>query len=134
MILIDTDVLSLTRRPDRSPRAASWFEVQDPGNLYLSAVTVGEVEKGIALQVNRNPGFAVDLRDWLRQAEALFEDRILPFDVEAARHWGRLVAQVGHATPDTMIAAIAVSHGAVVATMNSRHFSRLGVRVVDPFA
>jgi toxin FitB len=134
MILIDTDTLSLTRRPGKSPKAAQWLAEQDQDNLYLSVVSIGEVEKGIAQQLRVNPEFAINLRDWLTRTENTFKDRIWDFDIEAARVWGKIAAKIGHNTPDTMIAAIALSRGAMVATMNTRHFEPLGVRVVNPFA
>ncbi len=130
MILVDTDTVSLTRRPGRSPKAEQWMRSQPVDTLFLCAVTVGEIEKGIAQQDRINPEFAADLRAWLARTERLFIDRIWDFDVEAARIWGQLAASVGNTTPDTMIAAIALSRGAVVATANTRHFGPLGVRVV----
>jgi hypothetical protein len=133
VILVDTDTVSLTRRPGRSPRAEQWMRTQPAGSLFLCAVTIGEIEKGIAQQARINPEFAADLRAWLVRTERWFNDRIWDFDVEAARVWGQIAASVGNANPDTMIAAIALSRGAVVATANTRHFAPLGVRVVNPF-
>jgi len=134
MILIDTDTLSLTRRPGRSPKAERWMAAQDQDELFLCVVTIGEVEKGIAQQRNVHPDFARALRDWLTRTEDQFINRIWDFDRAAARIWGGLVVRAGNTNPDTMIAAIALSRGAMVATGNPRHFIPLGVRVVDPFA
>lgn len=61
MYLIDTDVLSLLRRPERAPAAARWVTGQADTGLYLSAVTLGNVTRGIELQRPRNPAFAADL-------------------------------------------------------------------------
>ena len=65
MFLLDTDVVSLLRRQDRHPFAARWLEAQRPSDLYLSVVTIGEVERGIARQLRRDPAFARSPAAWL---------------------------------------------------------------------
>lgn len=102
--------------------------------MYITTITIGEVISGIARQETRDAIFARDLSGWFTATLRRYEDRVMDFDRDAAVKWGRLVAKAGHSSPDTMIAAIALSRGAVVATMNTRHFEPLGVRVVNPFA
>lgn len=132
--LLDTDVLSALRRPDRAAPVAAWIRAQDPADLYLSAVTLGEIERGIRLQQPRNPAFAADLRAWIDRTGLLFADRILPFDAAAARVWGRLSADLGHPGADLMIAATALVQGATVVTGNAGDFARTGVPILNPFA
>ena len=132
MILLDTDVLSMLRRPDRAPAVSAWLGRQDEGSLYISVITLGEIERGIALQRRRDPDFARDLSDWVARTVALFGDRLLPFGAEEARIWGRLSAEIGHTGSDLMIAATALAHNAAVATGNRRHFEPAGVRLIDP--
>ena len=132
--LIDTNVLSALRRPERAPRVAEWIRSQQPTDLYLSVITLGEIERGIVQQEARNPGFSADLRAWIDRTNLLFADRILPFDSAAARVWGRLSAEIGHPGADLMIAATALVHGATVVTGNVNDFAPTGVAVLDPHA
>ncbi len=134
MLLLDTDVLSALRRPERAPAAAAWLRAQDPAALYLSVVTLGEVARGIALQEGRNPAFAAELRGWIDRIDLLFADRVLPFDAAAAREWGRLSARLGHPGADLMIAATALVRGATVVTGNTADFAPTGVPLLNPFA
>ncbi len=76
MYLIDTVVLSELRKPKRDVRLASWIKKQRTGDLYLSVVTVGEIERGIVLQRTRDPGFATALASWLDRVLALYAERV----------------------------------------------------------
>ena len=134
MFLIDTDVLSALRRGDRHPAVARWLATQDPSDLYLSVVTIGEVQRGITQQRERDPRFAERLADWLDRVLAWYGDRILPVDIPAARLWGRLSTALGHASADLLIAATALRHRLIVVTRNTRDFEPTGVEVFDPFA
>jgi toxin FitB len=106
----------------------------DQADLFLTTISLGEIVRGVTRQESINPPFSRELMRWKDSLLVRFAERTLSFDLAAANEWGRLVARVGHNTPDTMIAAIALSRGAVVVTLNGRHFLPLGVRVVDPFA
>lgn len=133
MWLLDTNVISALRRPTRAPQVADWLRAQDPDALFLSVVTLGEIERGITRQEGQDPGFAHDLRDWLQRTELLFADRILTFDASAARIWGQLSARIGHPGVDLMIAASALAHGMTVVTGNVSDFAPTGVEILDPF-
>ena len=133
MLLLDTNVVSAVRRPDRHPRVSQWLAVQQPDALFLSAVTIGEIRRGITLQEGHDAPFAHDLTVWLNQLLTLFGDRVLAFDVSVAQHWGRLSAELGHDSPDLIIAATALEHGLTVVTRNVRHFEPTGVTVLNPF-
>ena len=133
MYLIDTDVLSGLRRQERSPRLVAWTSRQRTTDLYLSAVSIGEIERGIVRQQRRNPAYARELSVWLDSVLALYGDRILPVDVAAARRWGRLSGVIGHESADLLIAATALEHGLTVVTGNVRHFEPTGVSVLNPF-
>ena len=134
MFLIDTDVLSALRKPERSPAVVGWLRQQRSTDLYVSVVTVGEVERGIAGQRHRNPPFADLLAAWLDALVGLYGERILPVDLAVARRWGRLSAAVGHDGADLLIAATAIEHGLTVVTRNVRRFEPAGVAVLDPTA
>ena len=133
MYLLDTNVVSALRHPDRNPAPTSWLKGQRASDVYISVVTFGEVERGIAQQIPRNPDFARDLAQWFERTLAWFADRVLPVDVATARRWGRLSADLGHDSADLLIAATALEHGLTVVTRNIRHFHPTGVPVLDPF-
>ena len=133
MFLLDTDVVSLLRRRDRHPSAVRWLEAQRPSDLYLSVVTVGEVERGIARQQRNNPPFARELASWLERMLAWYGDRILPIDAGTAKRWGRLSDALGHDGADLLIAATALEHGLTVVPRNVKHFEPTGVPVLNPF-
>ena len=132
MFLLDTDVLSALRRRERNPEAVSWVEQQRTADLYISVVTVGDVERGITQQQRDNPYFARDLAQWLDRILSLYGDRILPVDTATARLWGRLSATLGDDGADLLIAATAIEHGLTVVTRNVRHFEPTGVPVLNP--
>lgn len=133
MYLVDTNVISASRRADGDPKVARWFEQHDERALYMSVVTLGEIERGIAAVQDRDPRFAADLRDWVDRTTALFSDRILPVCPDVARIWGRLSARLKNNGVDLMIAATALHHGAIVVTRNVAHFSGTDVGVENPF-
>ena len=132
MFLIDTDVVSALRKRQRHPEIARWVEAQRSADLYLSVVTVGEIERGIERQQRRDPVHAHALAAWLDRLIALYGDRILAVDLSAARRWGRLSHLIGHEGADLLIAATALEHGLTVVTRNVRHFEPTGVPVLDP--
>ena len=134
MSLIDTDVLSALRRGERHSEAATWLTSQRTIDLYLSAVAIGEIERGIAQQQRRDPPFARNLSAWLDKILTWYDNRVLPVDVPTARRWGHLSATLGHQGVDLLIAATALEHGLTVVTRNTRHFHTTGVPVLNPFA
>ncbi|SPJ25466.1 type II toxin-antitoxin system VapC family toxin [Palleronia abyssalis] len=134
MLILDTNVLSAVRRPDRAPQVATWLAAQEEDALRLSVLTLGEIERGIALQASRNPTFAADLRDWIDRTVLMFGDRLLAFDARDARIWGALSARIGHAGVDLMIAAQALARDAVVVTFNGSDFTPTGARILEPSA
>ena len=133
MYLLDTNVISAVRRPDRAPQVARWLRGKAEADLFLSVITLGEIERGIRQQETRDPGFARDLRAWLDRTVLVFADRLLGFHAEEARIWGRLSAEIGHPGADLMIAATALRHGATVVTGNTADFAPTGVALENPF-
>ena len=132
MFLLDTDVLSALRQRDRNPNAVRWVEAQPTSDMYISVVTVGEVERGITQQRRRNPTFAEELALWLERVLSWYYNRVLPVDTATARRWGRLSATIGHNGPDLLIAATALENGLIVVTRNVRHFEPTGVPTLNP--
>lgn len=133
MYILDTNVISAIRRPDRAPQVAAWLRGKAEADLFLSVITLGEIECGIRAQEVRNPAFAADLRGWLDRTLRLFGDRLLPFTAQDAVIWGRLSQDLGHSGADLMIAASALARGATVVTGNVEDFRPTGVLLENPF-
>ena len=134
--LLDTNVVSELRRPQPDPRVFARVEAMDPDDLFLASVTFGELTHGVR---RMDAGRRRDgLQAWLDRLEAAYGDRILPFDRDAARIWGDLLARCaasGRTLPleDAQIAAIALRFDLTLMTRNVRNFEGTGVRVVDPW-
>ena len=133
MYLIDTVVLSELRKPQRDARLAAWIERQRTTDLFVSVVTIGEIERGIARQRTTEPDFAVALAVWLDRVLALYGERILSFDLQVARRWGQLSAALGNDSADLMISATALERGLTVVTRNVSDFEPTGVATLNPF-
>ncbi len=134
MFLIDTDVLSALRRRERYPEVARWMSKQRAADLYLSVVSIGEIERGVVRQQRSNPDFARALALWLDSVITLYGEHILGVNLAIARRWGQLSARIGNDSADLLVAATALEHGLSVVTRNVRHFQPAGVEVVDPSA
>ena len=135
--LLDTSVISeLVRKSPHLP-VLEWIDAQDETSLYLSVVTIGEIEKGIA----RLPASArkTKLQSWVRRDFVeRFGARLLPVDIRVATRWGTLTGESekrGQPLPviDSLIAATALVHDFAVVTRNVDDFKRCGVACVNPW-
>ena len=139
MYLVDTNVISAIS-PNRPASAAlvEWMDAQS-ASLFLSVITVAEIEDGIAkLRRERATRRSRDLAQWLEAVLHLYGDRVLAVDTPTARVAGRLSDRArgqGHAPgfADIVIAATARQHALTILSRNARHFAPLGVPVLDPF-
>jgi len=139
--LLDTDVISMLSplRSEASPAFFGWLEQMDvDGRLFLSVVTIHEIEKGIALLEHKGAtAKAANLKVWLAGLVASYDDKIIPVDTGAAALAGQVEAKAnfeGHdpGMADAMIAGIAKAHDLVIMTRNTKHFGAFGVAVVLP--
>ena len=135
MYLLDTMILSEVRkRPaQRDRNLVAWIKTAPSEQLFVSVVTIGEIERGIERQRSVDPGFAERLANWLEVTLRLYEGRILPVGLDVARRWGRLSHHVGNKGMDLAIAATALQHGLAVVTRNVSDFTPTGVTVINPF-
>jgi predicted nucleic acid-binding protein len=133
MFLLDTVIVSEFRKKKPDTGVLRWMAKQHDDQLYLSVVTLGEIERGIEKQHKADPAFADELTAWLENLTRLYADRILPVTPTIARRLGRLSAKLGHDGADLLIAATALAHGLTVVTRNSSHFEPAGVTVINPF-
>ena len=137
--LLDTNVVSMLdpRRHQQAPALIDWLD-RNGAKLFLSVMTITEMDSG-ALKLRREGKTerADEIAGLVTAIITDFGGRILPMDVDVARHLARLGAETYQqqvALPDLVIAATACRHGLVVLTRNLKDFGRLSVKALDPFA
>jgi predicted nucleic acid-binding protein len=133
MFLLDTMTVSELRKRSPARSVLAWLRKRREEELFLSVVTVGEIQRGIAGKRGSDPAFAEELARWLDTLLQVYGDRVLPMGADIARRWGELSWKAGHGGADVVIAATAIQHQLSVVTRNVRHFEPLGVPVVNPF-
>jgi predicted nucleic acid-binding protein len=136
MIVLDTNVISEAMQPAPNAAVRAWLNEQVAETLFLTSVTLAEMLFGIAvLPAGRRRNTVSRALDGLL---ALFGDRVLPFDTDAARRYTVLAVAArnagrGFPTPDGYIAAIAASRGFIVASRDTSPYAAGGIQVVDPW-
>lgn len=132
--LLDTNVVSELRKQRPHGAVVAWLESVDDAHLYLSAVTLGEIQAGFELTREQDPGKAKEIEAWLELVAEAYN--VLPMDATTFRAWARLMhRQSDTLYEDAMIAATAQVHGLTVATRNVANFNALGLpEVFNPFA
>lgn len=133
MYLLDTNIVSELRKPRPHGGVLAWLESVDEARLYLSAVTLCEIQAGVELTREQDPGKAAEIEAWLAQVAMAYN--VLPMDAAVFRDWARLMHRKSDTLyEDAMIAATARVHGLTVVTRNVADFNALGVAVLNPFA
>lgn len=133
MYLLDTNVVSELRRQRPDPAVTEWLRAVDERHIFLSAVTMGEIQAGIENLRDRDAARATELQRW---ADMVMQTHVvLPMDGAAFRLWARLMhGRSPRLYEDAMIAATAKLNGLTVVTRNTRDFRDLDVETLDPFA
>jgi predicted nucleic acid-binding protein len=131
MYLLDTCVVSEARR--HSPQAVAWLRAARADTLFISALTIGEVMKGVMMKLRTDAPAAALLRRWLDELRFVYADRILPVDDAVATAWGRLTAQRTRPVIDTLILATAQVNNKIIVTRNVADFADAGIEVIDPW-
>jgi predicted nucleic acid-binding protein len=132
MYLLDTKIVSELRKPRPHGAVVAWLQARDDAELYLSVVTLAEIQAGIELTRDQDPAKAREIEAWL---DAVAESyNVLPMDAGIFRRWARLMHRRSDTLyEDAMIAATAASHQLTVVTRNIADFAVFGVPVLNPF-
>jgi len=136
--LLDTCVISecVKREPDLQVKA--WFNRQSKGQLFLSAITIAEIKKGIYKKKPSQPERALKLQHWLNTVELNFSQRILSVNEDVLEQWARLSASMESqgktlAVMDSLIGATAYYYDLILVTRNVDDFKELPLKIVNPF-
>jgi toxin FitB len=132
LYLVDTNVVSEARRG--SPQALAWLRSVRPDTVYLRALTLGEIMRGITLRRRTDPQTAARLTEWLERLRQNHADRILPVTDRIALEWGRIAALRSRGDIDGLIAATAMVHELMLVTRNVRDFEDLAVSLINPWS
>jgi toxin FitB len=137
MYVLDTNVVSELRKAKdgrADKRVTAWATGVLPSSLFVSVITILELELGVLLAERRDPTQGTVLRAWLdNRVLPAFADRVLPIDTDVARRCARLHVPDPQGERDALIAATALVHGMAVVTRNATDFGRSGVEVINPW-
>lgn len=137
MYLLDTNVISELRKAKinkADKNVTAWAQNVNPTSLFISVITILELETGILSVARRDPSQAAVLRSWLRnQVLVTFSDRILNIDVAVAERFAKLHVPDRRSDRDALIAATALVHGMTIVTRNVSDFKHTGVEISDPW-
>jgi toxin FitB len=132
MYLLDTNVVSELRKPRPHGAVLAWIQSVDDKDLFLSAVTIGEIQAGIEMTRDQDQAKAAEIEAWLELVAASYN--ILPMDAPAFRAWARLMQhRSDHLFEDAMVAATAKVNNLTVVTRNVADFKPFGLAVLNPF-
>lgn len=128
-----THIVAELHRPHPHGAVLAWIRAIPDADLYLSAVTLGEIQAGIEITREQDPAKAAELDTWAKQVASVY--KVLPMDAETFRLWAKLMHRRSDTVfEDAMIAACALQHKFTVATRNVRDFALFQAPLVNPFA
>lgn len=132
--LLDTNVVSALRVRGRNPAVEAWAASVAVADQFIAATTVAEIERAVAARERSDAEQGAVLRRWFTERVLpAFADRVLPFDLAAARVLATYRVPEHAPLDDALIAAVAQSNGLVMATRNTKHFEPLGVQLLNPW-
>jgi predicted nucleic acid-binding protein len=135
MFVLDTNVVSELRRPDKAhAKVVTWSAAAPLASFFISSITVLELELGALLLERRDAAQGATIRAWIdEQVLPRFEGRVLAIDTAVARRCARLHVPDPRSERDALIAATALVHNMIVVTRNVAHFAPTGVRTFNPW-
>ncbi len=131
--LLDTNLVSETRKKRADAGVIAFLQATDASSLYVSVLTLGELRKGVAKKMREDEFEAGRLAEWVDGLEYSFADRILGVDAATARRWGDWSSERPRPVVDTLLAATAVLHGMTLVTRNIRDVRGLPVKQLNPW-
>lgn len=131
--LLDTNVISELHKRAPNVNVIGWYEGIASHDLFLSAITIGEIRLGIERLRRKDVAQAEILERWLGMLRTIYRDRIVDVDADIAEEWGRLNAPDPLPVLDSLLAATASSRGWTLVTRNIKDFAHCGVAVLNPF-
>ena len=132
MFLLDTNIVSELRKPKPHGGVVAWVSAQEATSLYVSAMTIAELQRGVEMTRERDSEKALQIEAWLEQLT--YTGQVLAMDAAVCREWARLMHRHSAAlVEDAFIAATATVHRMVVVTRNVRDFKIFGVQTLNPF-
>ena len=135
--LLDTCIVSEATKRKPNERVCEWLASMPFHELYLSVVTLGEIQNGV-YRLDEASALRRRLANWLAEVRREYSGRIIPFDEDTALLWGRTTGEYARAgrtlpTADSQIAATALSHGMTLVTRNVDDMAGMGVPILNPF-
>jgi len=131
--LLDTNVISEFRKPRPDAQLMAWFETVSSAEIFISALTIGEIRIGIERLRRKDPAQAAALEDWLAGLRTTYADRIVGVDARIAEDWGRFIVPDPVPVIDGLLAATARCRGWTLVTRNTADLARCDVRLLNPF-
>ena len=131
--LLDTNVVSETRKPRPDPNVVTWLTSVSRSDMFISAMVIGELRRGVEMLYRRDRQRATALDQWLQGLVNEYADRILPVTVDIAQEWGRMNVPDLLPAVDAILAATAKVHGMTLVTRDTGRLALHGATLLNPF-
>ena len=131
--LLDTNIVSELRKRDPNPAVTTWFDATPSADLFISALTVGEIRHGVERLRRKDEAQALVIEQWLTGLRVAYRDHIVSIDSEIADRWGRLSGPAWLPVIDGLLAATALVRDWTLVTRDTGDFARSGVCLLNPW-